>query len=71
MRNWLTESEIKAGQVWHSCDGAGHKVTIVKCENNSVFYSWIEKGEYKKGELRTHDKSVFSFQVRYFLPDSE
>jgi hypothetical protein len=71
MRNWLTESDIKSGQVWHSCDGAGHKVTIVNCENNSVEYSWIEQGEYKKGELRTHKKTVFAFQVRYFLPDSE
>lgn len=71
MRNWLKEHEIKEGQVWSSCDGSNHKVTIVNSKDNEVEYSWIEKGEYKKGELRKHKKTVFSFQVRYFLPESE
>ena len=59
---WLKEHEIKPGQIWSSCDGSGHKVTIICCENNHVHYSWVEKGE-----LRKHKKSVFAFQVRYYL----
>jgi hypothetical protein len=70
MRKWLKENEIKAGQVWTSCSG-NSTVTVESCENNQVEYSWIEKGEYKKGELRKHKKTVFSFQVRYFLPEAE
>jgi hypothetical protein len=61
-KKWLTEDEIKPGQVWSSCDGAGIKVTIVDCKNDIVKYSWIEKGKTKE-----HEKSVFNFQVRYYL----
>ena len=66
MRIWLKENDIKEGQVWSSCDGSSHKVTIVNAIDNQVEYSWIEKGE-----LRKHKKTVFAFQVRYFLPESE
>ena len=61
-RKWLKEDEIKPGQVWESCDGSGHKVQVIGCENGLVKYCWEEKGELKK-----HSKSVFSFQVRYYL----
>lgn len=60
-RKWLKEDEIKPGQVWKSCDGSGHKVQVIGCENGLVKYCWEEKGETKK-----HSKSVFSFQVRYY-----
>lgn len=66
MRTWLTVNDIKEGQIWHSCDGSSHKVTIVNAIDNWVEYSWIEKGETRK-----HKKTVFAFQVRYFLPESE
>ena len=65
MRTWLTEEcEFKEGQVWHSCDGSSHKVTIVKASGGWVEYSWLEKGEVKK-----HKKRLFAFQVRYYLPE--
>jgi hypothetical protein len=62
MRTWYTEDQIKEGQIWSSCDGSSHKVTIVSCKDNFVEYSWMEKGQ-----LRKHKKTVFAFQVRYFL----
>jgi len=62
MRKWYKEEEIKEGQIWASCDGSSHKVTIVGCQDNLVEYSWVEKGD-----LRQHQKTVFAFQVRYFL----
>jgi hypothetical protein len=61
-KKWLTEDEIKPGQVWKACDGSGHKVQVIACENNSVEYFWKENNRTKK-----HSKSVFSFQVRYYL----
>ena len=65
MKTWLNEEEIKEGQIWSSCDGSSHKVTIVKVNNGWVHYSWIERGN---GELKNHKKTVFAFQVRYYLP---
>jgi hypothetical protein len=64
MKTWLKEHQIQEGQVWHSCDGSNHKVTIVKASDNWVEYSWQEKGQ-----LRKHKKTVFAFQVRYYLPE--
>ena len=61
-KKWLKEDEIKPGQVWKACDGSGHQVTVIKCEKDTVEYCWKEKDELKK-----HSKSVFSFQVRYYL----
>ena len=61
-RKWFKEDEIKPGQVWSSCDGAGIKVTVVECKNNLVKYTWKERGE-----TREHEKTVFNFQVRYYL----
>ena len=68
MKTWLKDNQIKENQVWSSCDGSSHTVTIIKVENGLVHYSWIERGSYKNGELRTHAKTVFAFQVRYYIP---
>lgn len=70
MKTWLNENDIRENQTWHASDGSGHTVTILRAENGWVHYSWIERGSYKRGELRTHKKTVFAFQVRYYLPEA-
>lgn len=74
-KTFVTIEEIEIGSVWHASDGSGHKVTVVLThtiedmkdslvsENNWVTYSWEENGK-----IKTHKKSLFSFQVRYYLP---
>jgi hypothetical protein len=64
-KKWLKEDEIKPGQVWTSCDGAGIEVVVISSKNDMVEYAWIENDKAKK-----HSKSVFSFQVRYYLKQS-
>ena len=71
-KEFLTIEEIPVGSVWTACDGSGHTVTVISTqtdhdfkdslvsEQNWVKYNWIENGETK-----THEKSLFSFQVRY------
>lgn len=70
MRKFKTIKEIKTNTVWTSCDGAGHEVTVVGTEmglvEDVVHYKWIENGK----EI-FHDKSCFSFQVRYYLKGEE
>lgn len=64
-----TSPAFNPGEVWVSC--SGNKVSISKVRkypgavNNhtsdySVFYWWIESGQ-----VRTNEKDVWSFQVRY------
>lgn len=67
MKTWLNENDILENQTWHSSDGSGHKVTVLRTENGWVHYSWIER---ENGELRNHKKTVFAFQVRYYLPEA-
>lgn len=68
MKTWLKENQIQENQTWHASDGSNHKVTVLSAQGGWVHYSWIERGSYKHGEVRTHKKTVFAFQVRYYLP---
>lgn len=60
---FLPIEEIKAGSFWTSCDGAGIVVQVncIDVQAGDVHYSWREK----TGELKSHSKDSFSFQVRY------
>lgn len=56
------------GEIWHACDGSGHKVEIIGVRRYgndkwdiSVYYKWTERGEE-----RVHDKDAWNFQVRYY-----
>lgn len=53
-------AEIKKGQRWQ--ESSGHKVTIERVNDHSVYYSWVERGT-----KMTHDKAHFAFQCRYCL----
>jgi hypothetical protein len=75
-KEFLTIDQIPIASEWHAADGSGHKVTIISkyweeerpdvpfSEKETVRYSWQENGNTK-----THEKSLFSFQVRYYLPE--
>ena len=66
-KKFLKVEQIPLETVWYSCDGAGHKVKVIYTDNEKpgwVGYQWEEKGE-----IRNHEKSAFSFQCRYYLPD--
>jgi hypothetical protein len=66
-RTFLKLEQIPLGAIWYSCDGAGHKVRTVYKDINApgwIGYEWEEKGE-----IKTHEKSTFAFQCRYYLPD--
>lgn len=66
-RKFLKTNEVLLDTVWHSCDGAGHKVKVIYTDNAEpgwIGYQWEEKGE-----IRTNEKTAFAFQCRYYLPD--
>jgi hypothetical protein len=66
-REFLNVKEIPLDTVWYSCDGSRHKVRVVYIDAEKpgwVGYQWEEKGE-----IKTHEKSAFAFQCRYYLPD--
>ena len=64
---FIDVSQIIPGDTWFSCDGAGIRVVVdsVDTDRQEVRYSWQEDGETVK-----HSKSGFSFQVRYYKPDT-
>ena len=67
LKEFLKIEQIPLGTTWYSCDGSGHKVRAVYKDIKKpgwVGYEWEEKGE-----IRTHEKSTFAFQCRYYLPD--
>jgi hypothetical protein len=67
-KEFLKVSQIPLDTVWYSCDGSRHKVRVIYTDSEKpgwVGYQWEEKGE-----IKTHEKSTFSFQCRYYLPDN-
>jgi hypothetical protein len=64
---FLTIEQIPLDTVWYACDGSRHKVRTVYKDLKKpgwVGYEWQEKGATK-----SHEKSTFTFQCRYYLPD--
>ena len=55
-------AEIKVGSRWQS--SGGRMVTVVKVDNNDVYYEWKCP---VTGAVESHDKDYFSFQCRYCL----
>lgn len=66
-KKFLKASQIPLDTVWYSCDGAGHKVRVVYVDTENI--GWVGYQWEEKGALKNHEKSVFSFQCRYYLPD--
>lgn len=74
-KEFLTIAEIPVASEWYACDGSGHKVTVIAtCSHEDVLDSlvseknWIQYTCNENGETKTYEKSLFSFQVRYYLP---
>jgi hypothetical protein len=67
LKEFFKIEQVPLGTMWHSCDGSGHKVRVVYKDIKTpgwIGYEWEERGE-----IRTHEKSTFAFQCRYYLPD--
>ena len=59
---WYTFEEIEIGSLWFAADGSGHFVVVYDKQRDDIFYKWVEAEQEKR-----HDKSTWSFQVRYCL----
>ena len=66
-KKFLKAEQIPLNTVWYSCDGAGHKVRVVYVDTENI--GWVGYQWEEKGKIKNHEKSVFSFQCRYYLPD--
>lgn len=66
-KQFLKAEQIPVDTIWYSCDGAGHKVRVVYVDTKNI--GWVGYQWEEKGKLKNHEKSAFSFQCRYYLPD--
>jgi len=63
MKHFLKSEQIPINSKWTSTDGAGIEVTVTNTDPEGegwVTYQWEERGK-----TVVHEKSAFSFQVRY------